>query len=295
MGTEATPDISVIIVNYNDRIHLKGCLSSLKETVGEIPSEIVIIDNQSTDGTPEWIRAHAPGVRLIVNTENVGFARANNQGISESRGKYILFLNTDTVLEPQAVALLLEELRSNKNVGAVGPALLHEEKEYQVSFGKSVNFFREVVQKLVLNPFYRFRLKRGPNKRRVGWLSAACLITRRDILDEVGYFDENFFLFFEDIDLCRRIRERGYELLYLPQARVYHLGGASTEGLKLFSRYHYRKSQIYFYEKHNSKASLALLRFYLRSDFCLLLAWGYLKGAADLNERRVFKKLLRKS
>jgi hypothetical protein len=138
-------------------------------------------------------------------------------------------------------------------------------------------------------------LKRGAKERRVGWLSAACLLTRKDVLEEVGPFDENFFLYFEDIDLCVRIRERGYELLYIPQARVYHLGGASTEGLKLFSRYHYRKSQIYFYEKHNSKASQALLRLYLRLNFNILLGWGHLRGAADLNERRVFKGLLRKN
>ncbi|MGD9347094.1 MAG: glycosyltransferase family 2 protein [Candidatus Aminicenantes bacterium] len=295
MGTEVTPDLSVVMVNYNDRNHVKECLTSLKETVKDIPFEIVIIDNQSTDGTPEWIREHVPGVRLIVNAENVGFARANNQGIKESRGKYILFLNTDTVLEPQAVAFLLEKLRSSKKIGAAGPALLHGERGYQVSFGKKVSFFREVFQKLILNPFHRFRLKRGAKERRVGWLSAACLLTRKDVLEEVGPFDENFFLYFEDIDLCVRIRERGYELLYIPQARVYHLGGASTEGLKLFSRYHYRKSQIYFYEKHNSKASQALLRLYLRLNFNILLGWGHLRGAADLNERRVFKGLLRKN
>lgn len=292
-SAEDAPELSVILVNYNDRIHLKDCLLSLNDTVKDIPFEVIVIDNQSSDGTPEWIRENAPRTRLIVNAENVGFARANNQGIKESRGEYILFLNTDAILQPQAVAFLIEELRSNRTIGAVGPALLCGQDAFQVSFGEKVSFFRELFQKMVLNPYYKFRLKRGVKIRQVGWLSAACLLTRRDILEEVGLFDEKFFLYFEDIDLCIRIREKGYSLEYFPQARVDHLGGASTEGLKLFSRYYYRKSQLYFYKKHNSVAALTLLRLFMRINFSLLLAWGYLKGAADLNERRVLKGLLR--
>jgi GT2 family glycosyltransferase len=287
------PELSVILVNYNDCLHLKDCLSSLTDTVKDISFEVIVIDNQSSDGSPEWIREHNPHVRLTVNSENLGFAKANNQGIKESRGQYILFLNTDTILKPQAVAMLLEELKSNRTIGAVGPALLCGEQAIQVSFGEKVSFLREIFQKLVLNPYYRFRLKRGMKKRPVGWLSAACLLTRKDILEEVGRFDEKFFLYFEDIDLCVRIGEKGYVLEYLPQSRVFHLGGASTEGLKLFSRYYYRKSQLHFYQKHSSKTSLILLRLYLRVNFNLLLGWGYLKGAADLNERRVLKRLLR--
>jgi GT2 family glycosyltransferase len=293
-SAESVPELSVILVNYNDRIHLKECLSSLTDTVKDIPFEVIVIDNLSSDRTPEWIRENAPSVRLTVNSENVGFAKANNQGIRESRGEYILFLNTDTVIEPQAVAILLEKLKSDRKIGAVGPALLCGERNYQVSFGQKVSFFREIIQKMVLNPYYKFRLKRGVKKRRVGWLSAACLLTRKDILEEVGLFDEKYFLYFEDIDLCARMRKKGYVLEYLPEARVYHLGGASTEGLKLFSRYHYRKSQLYFYQKHNSRTSLILLRVYLRICTCILITWGYLSGAVDKNERRVLGGLLRK-
>jgi GT2 family glycosyltransferase len=292
-NTEKAPELSVVLVNYNDRTHLEECLSSLTDTVGGIPYEVIVVDNQSSDGSPEWICKHVLQVRLIANTENVGFARANNQGIQQSRGEYILFLNTDTVVEPRAVESLLEELRSNSKIGAVGPALLCGENSFQVSFGKRVSFFREIFQKMVLNPYFRFHLKRGAEKREVGWLSAACLLTRKKILEEVGIFDEKFFLYFEDIDLCFRISEKGYVLEYFPQAKVFHVGGASTGGLKLFSRYHYRKSQLYFYQKHNSKLALSLLRFYLWLNANLLLGWGYLRGASDMNERRVLRGLLR--
>lgn len=293
MAAESAPELSVILVNYNDLSHLKECLFSLSDTVKDIPFEVIVIDNFSSDGSPEWIRENAPRVRLIANTENEGFARANNLGIQESRGEYVLFLNTDTILQPQAVSILLAKLKSDRTVGAVGPALLTGERTFQVSFGQKVSFLRELFQKIVLNPFYRIRLKGKVDIRRVGWLSAACLLTRKDVLEEVGSFDENFFLYFEDIDLCIRIRHKNYILEYLPRARVFHLGGASTEGLKLFSRYYYRKSQLYYYRKHNSKTSLMLLRIYLRLNFCLLIGWGYLRGAGDLNERRVLKGLLR--
>jgi GT2 family glycosyltransferase len=292
-SAEKAPELSVVMVNHNDRTHLGECLSSLTNTVEGIPFEVIVVDNQSSDGSPEWLRLNFPRVRLITNTENVGFARGNNQGIRESRGEYILLLNTDTILQSQAVQYLLEELRSNRRIGGVGPALLFDKDRTQVSFGTKASFFREVFQKLVLNSYYRWRLKKGGDKREVGWLSAACLLTRRDILEKVDFFDERFFLYFEDIDLCVRIREKGYVLEYLPQAKVYHVGGASTEGLKLFCRYHYRKSQLYFYQKHNSRTALSLLRLYLWINFNLLLGCGYLRGAPDMNERRVLRRLLR--
>ena len=160
-SAEGAPDLSVILVNYNDRVHLKDCLFSLTDTVKDIPFEVIVIDNQSSDGTPEWIRENFPRVQLTVNAENMGFARANNQGIRESRGEFILFLNTDTILQPQAVAFLLEELRLNRRIGAVGPSLRSGEKTFQVSFGQKVSFLREIFQKMVLKPYYRFRLKRA--------------------------------------------------------------------------------------------------------------------------------------
>lgn len=287
-------ELSVIIVNYNDKSHLEKCIRSLEETGKNRIDEIIVVDNNSTDGSQEFILRNFSGVELISNIRNIGYPMANNQGIEKSTGRFILFLNPDTVVHPESLDLLLEEIKTNPYAGAVGPALLQGEKRYQISFGGARDFFSEIFQKCVLNFYYKFRLKFSRRKMEVNWVGGACLLTRRDVLVEAGLFDENFFLYFEDIDLCYRIRENGWKIIYLPLAEINHVGGASTGSRKLFSRYFYRKSQLYFYKKHNSRSSLFLLRLYLRISFSFLVFKGFVKKEKDLGERRKFFKLLTK-
>jgi GT2 family glycosyltransferase len=213
------------------------------------------------------VRASFPWAELITSSENLGYARANNRGIRESRGRFILLLNPDTVLPHGALRELLTGLEAQPEAGAIGPALVHENRSFQVSFGRKVGFFSELVQKSVRNPYYKVRLKTGAQARETGWLSGACLLLRRLALEEAGLFDENFFLFFEDIDLCLRMRQKGFRLIFEPRIKVLHVGGASTSRQKLASRLEYRRSQVYFYRKHNSRLSLFLLKLYLRLTF----------------------------
>jgi hypothetical protein len=290
---EKKVELSIVIVNYNDKAHLESCLSSLEADAQELNLEILVVDNNSSDGSQEFIEKRFPKIKLIRNKENKGFSRANNQAIRESRGEFILFLNTDTVLLPKTIELLLEEMKRNPKAGALGPALLKGANVYQASFGRKVSFFSEVLHKCFLNPYYKLLLKIVQKKREVGWLSGACLIVRRDILDEVGLFDENFFLYFEDIDLCFRIKKRGWKLVYFPQAKIFHEGGVTTTPLKFSSRLEYRKSQLYFYQKHNSKTSLFLLRLYLGLNFSLLYFWGWLKKDKNALLRSSYFHLLK--
>ena len=285
--------LSVLIVNYNDRENLSRCLNSLANCIKEIPYEVIVVDNNSADGSQDFIRKNYPDVKLFMNEENVGFSKANNRGLRECRGEYILLLNSDTVMMPGAIEILIKELQSNPGLGAVGPALLQEEDKFQVSFGRRVSFLPELLQKGFLNHFYRRWLRNSRMTRRVGWLSAACLLSPYSVLQEAGFFDEKFFLYFEDIDLCVRIKKSGYDLLFQPLARVYHVGGATTSNMKWLSRFNYRKSQLYFYRKHNSKTANFMLRFYLWLIFRLSILSARLKGADDLEERRKFIRLLR--
>jgi GT2 family glycosyltransferase len=267
------PELSVILVSHNDRVHLDRCLRGLREESLPVETEIIVVDNSSSDGSPEMVRKLFPEITLLENEENVGFGKANNRGIAEASGEYLLFLNADTSVEAEALRCLLEGIRKRPGTGAVGPALLSGADAYQVSFGRTVDFFSEVFQKGFWNLYWPHRLKHDLTEREVGWLSAACLLVRRTALDEAGHFDEGFFLYFEDIDLCYRIRRKGWRLVFLPQAKVGHLGGTSTSTAKRFSRYHYRRSQLYFYRKHNSRTSLRLLRAYLWMRFALSLAF----------------------
>jgi GT2 family glycosyltransferase len=285
-------ELSVVLVNFNDRPHLGECLSSIENTAGSLQYEIIVVDNDSADGSPAYIARHFPNVKLIANNVNLGFARANNQGIQECRGEFILFLNTDTAVQPGALGRLLEELKSDPKAGAVGPALLRGSHSYQVSFGRGVNFLSELLQKLVLNPYFKFVLKWSRKTRRVGWLSAACLLVRRTALLDVAGFDEDFFIYFEDIDLCLRIRKAGWTLVYQPQARVLHVGGATTSTQLVAGRFEYRKSQLAFYDKHSSKASRFLLRLYLRLNIRLMAWRGRFRGESGLWLRKQYARLL---
>jgi N-acetylglucosaminyl-diphospho-decaprenol L-rhamnosyltransferase len=289
-----TPELSIVITNYNGKEFLKACLSSIQENLLSSDVETIMIDNSSSDGSPEFVRENFPGVKLIHNHQNLGYAKANNQGIKEARGEFILLLNPDTVILPRAMDILRDEMRLNPTVGAVGPALLSGKNRFQVSFGREITFYHELLQKSLLNHFYRRKLKKMKKKREVGWLSGACILARKRVLDEVGFFDEDFFLFFEDIDLCRRIREKGWKLIFIPQAEIFHAGGGSTAKLKRLSLYHYRQSQITYYTKHGSNLSIFLLRIYLRINFALLFVSNYFKSDEDKESVRSLFNLLKK-
>jgi len=288
------PTLSIILVNYNDRTNLPACLSSLQPVLGDGQPEIIVVDNNSTDGSPEVVESSFPRVRLIRETENLGYARANNIGIRAARGAFLLFLNTDTVMPEGSLAALLSALESRPDAGAVGPAL-RSRSGYQVSFGKEVNLFAELLQKFVRNPYFKISLRFSRRARETGWLSGACLLARRRAVEQAGLFDERFFLYFEDIDLCRRMRNLDFRLWFDPRVEVFHKGGAVTSRQKRRSRLEYRRSQLYYYWKHTSRASLFLLICYLKLNFFLLRAFRLGRAAerGELREQmeRVFRVL----
>ena len=293
MSAEAvkSPLLSILLVNYNDGAHLPECLSSIETNVRAIDHEVIVVDNASTDGSPELIAERFPRIRLIRNSRNEGFGRANNRAVREGRGTFILLLNTDVVLHPGALDLLLKEMEADPLTGIVGPALFNPKDSFQVSFGNRVGFFTEAFKKTFLNRAIRRSLRKGGGRREVGWVSGAFLLARKKALLDAGLFDENFFLYFEDIDLCRRVIGKGWKVIFLPRAVSFHAGGATTAGRRLRSRLEYRKSQLLFYRKHNSRVSQALLRLYLRLNFAALsLSGAFRKESGDL--RREFMELL---
>jgi hypothetical protein len=256
--------VSVILVNFNDRDRLRSCLGSLRKQ--EPVPEIIVVDNASTDGSGELVAPEFPEARWIALRENAGFGRANNAGVRAATGEGLLFLNTDTVVPPGAIRVLGERLSSDSGISAVGPALVRSSGRSQVSFGRSVGLFGQSLQKFLLNPFHERTLPHSGRVRSVGWLSAACLLCRRSAFEAVGGFDEEFFLYFEDIDLCVRLRKAGGRLLFDPAAKVVHEGGSTTAPRSAASRFEYRRSQLLFYRKHRPRASAGILLALLRAE-----------------------------
>lgn len=285
------PCLSFIIVNYNDRAHLGLCLDAIAQHAAAIPHETIIVDNASTDDSIDVITATRSGFTLLRNAENVGFGRAMNRGAAASCGEFLALLNTDVLLRPGTLDALLTELERCPSTGAVGPALRTPDGGYQVSFGGRRTVGRELLQKLFLNARQARSLKKRRRRRAVGWVSAACLVVRRSAFEAVGGFDEGFFLYFEDIDLCARLREADWDVVYLPAAEAEHQGGTTTAVRPWRSRYAYRKSQLYFYRKHNSRLSGFLLRIFLRLDFRLLAWRGVLTPETDPPRERFFALL----
>ncbi|MDD8027457.1 MAG: glycosyltransferase family 2 protein [Acidobacteriota bacterium] len=286
--------VSAILVNYNDRSHLGPCLDSLWPEMSGPGDEIIVVDNASTDGSREMLAAGYPGVRVLALAENAGFAKANNLGIRESRGGYLFFLNTDTIVRPFAVRRLVATLESQPGAGACAPALVHPGGRFQVSFGGEVNFFGQIVQKTILNPWSRRSVPRRTKPHDAAWLSAACLLARREAVDRVGGFDEAFFIYFEDIDLCRRIREAGWRLIFDPRVQIQHVGGATTSSRLRRSRLEYRRSQLRFYDKHASAVSRSLLRAVLRTSLAWKSARGEFRDAEGREIRRLYRAMLRR-
>ncbi len=271
-----TTDLSIIIVSYQRLDCLRKCIQSIVDTVKTIPYEIIVVDNQSDDGIPEAIRQEFPNLRMIENTENLGFARGNNQGILISGGKYVLLLNNDTEALPEAIDTLVNVMNNSSKVGLLGCRLLNPDLTIQQSYGRMLNPVVQLGQKLYTNKIYanpgnpiaKSLLTRWHSlEKDVDWVRGACMLLRREALAQVGLMDERFFMFLEDVDLGAQIRKAGWKVRFTPKASIIHHEGASVSKNFLKSALEYRKSQLYFYEKYYGKAGLAGLKLFLFCKF----------------------------
>jgi GT2 family glycosyltransferase len=253
------PDLSIIIVSFNARADLERCLESLQAAPPKASHEILVVDNRSTDGSVEGARRW-PGVRVIENDVNAGFARANNIGIRVSAGAALLLLNSDTIVPPGAIDRLLSELDA-PDVAVVGPRLVDGTGRAELSFGRMIGPWNEWRQKRLARSDRVesvTRLRHYPD-----WVSGACLLVRRADAEAVGLLDERYFMYTEDVDFCAAIRARGRRVLFTPDVQVVHQRGRSGATTPGDTGAAYRRSQIAFYEKHHPFWA-PLLRLYLR-------------------------------
>lgn len=250
--TEASTQIrlSVIIVNWNTCNLLRDCLRTL---FLDLPDdwEVIVVDNGSTDASTAMVQSEHPQASLICNVENAGFARANNQGIRRSTGRYVLLLNSDTQIPPGALSRLIDFMDNQLQVGACSPQLRTSGGDSQAyAFGNEPSLgylLRRGLTRLLLNrPIHDWDVGHTID---VDWVSGACLLLRQEALAQIGGLDENIFMYFEDVDLCRRIRQQGWRVCYVPDIQITHLGGQSSiQNPQVTAAY--QESLRYFYAKY---------------------------------------------
>ncbi|MGH9349695.1 MAG: glycosyltransferase family 2 protein [Vicinamibacterales bacterium] len=252
--------MSIIIVSYNVRDDLERCLHSLADQALAVDHEILVIDNASTDGTADAVRARWAGVRLVEAGANLGFSKANNLGIRQSSGELVLLLNGDTLVPAGAIDALVRALDRRPDAAIAGPRLVDAQGRAELSFGRMISPLNELRQKLRA----RGNVERLTSRERdVDWVSGACLLVRRADADAVGLLDERYFMYTEDVDFCAAVRARGRRVLFVPSAEIVHLRGRSRQRAPGETQAAYRRSQLAFYEKHHPRWA-PILRVYLR-------------------------------
>lgn len=262
-------DLSVIIVNWNTRDLLIRCLESLLPTLDGIRHEIIVVDNDSEDGSVEALRERFPRVILIVNDQNVGFARANNQAFLQARGKYLLLLNSDLMVSENAVPEAMRFLDETPKAAAAGIQLFFPDGKKQNSFDSFPTISTEILNKSLLRMLFP---RRFPSKDQeyteplpVDIIIGAFFLVRKEIVDTVGPFDESFFLFMEEADWCLRMHRAGWLLYHLPHVTAVHHHGASKRKMEAASWIEYYRSTYIYFRKNRSLLSylwLRVLRFF---------------------------------
>ena len=263
------PRLSIIIVTYNSRSDVGGCLESLTRP-GAVRTDHVIlaVDNASPDGTAASIRERWLGVTVIDAGANLGFAAANNLGIRQSFGEFVLLLNPDTVVPAGAIDQLVAVLDSRGDAAVAGPRIVDASGRAELSYGRMISPLAELRQKLLVVgndrgwPGIQSAVERMTRRRKaVDWVSGACLLIRRADVEAVGLLDERYFMYTEDVDVCASVRARGRRVLFEPAAEIVHLRGRSVATARRRTSSAYRRSQMAFYEKHHPRWAPALRRY----------------------------------
>jgi GT2 family glycosyltransferase len=250
-------------VSWNSKEYLLPCIASIFETTKRIPTEVIVIDNHSSDGSGPEVKKTFPGVHLILNEKNSGFARATNQGLKESQGRYVLLLNPDTRMKEGAIERLLSFMETHSKVGVSGGQLLNRDGSKQNSIANFPSLATELLNKSLLRWMFP---KKFPGKERnslepieVDSVIGACMIVRRDAMERVGLLDEGYFLFLEETDWCYRMKKTGWKVYHLPQAEAYHYQGQSAEREKKKAKVEYYRSRYHFFKKNRGEFQWSIL------------------------------------
>ena len=295
-----TIDLSIVIVNWNTRDLLAQCLESIQAYPPGVPYEVWVVDNASADGSAAMVRARFPWVYLIQNEQNVGFAVANNQAIRGSRGRNVVLLNSDTRVRPGALGALVAFVQAHPRAGAVGARILNGDGSLQPSCHPMLAPGREFWRLLFLEgiwpratyPMQRWDLE---TPRQVEAIKGACLLLRREALDQVGLLDEGYFMYTEEVDLCYRLARAGWELWWVPQAEVVHHQAQSSRQAAERMYLQLYRSKVLFYRKFGGPRRAERFKRLLRLAYWPRLVFAGLGSVFSPTlaaQARTFRRLL---
>lgn len=257
-------DISLVIVNRNTKELLLACLESVYRTLPPLSFEVWVVDNGSSDGSIEAVRSRFPAVLCVENKGNLGFARANNQAIRQASGRYVVLLNSDTVLTPSALEILAGYLDQHEDVAICGGQLLNGDGSLQNSIANFPTLATELLNKSLLRRLFP---KRYPGKEhrfhhpvQVETIIGACMVVRREAIQRFGMLDESFFFYMEETDWCLTMKKNGLKVFFHPEARIYHLQGQTAKTRATAARIEFWTSRYLFFRKNYPPVMEMLLR-----------------------------------
>jgi GT2 family glycosyltransferase len=264
---DISPTISVVIVSWNATDYLEECLASLFGLGLPWSTEVIVIDNASSDGSPEMVRQRFPEVVLIQNSDNLGFAKANNIGIRRCTGKYVALVNSDVHVLRNCMEQLVEHLASNRRIGMVGPRIIGGDGKHQNSYRGFPRLWNMFCRGLALDrllpnvPLFSgyllsYSVPESPTPVEI--LSGCFLVVRREALQAVGLLDEAFFIYGEDMDWCKRFWQAGWSVEFVPAAESIHYGGASSSNAPLRFFIEMQRADLQYWKKHHSRTDVAL-------------------------------------
>jgi GT2 family glycosyltransferase len=258
------PLVSIVIVSWNAREYLAECLESLTEKVYAGPMETIVVDNASSDGSAEMVRARFPGVRLVCNDQNLGFAKANNVGIRQARGEYLALVNSDVHLLDDCIGTLVAYCESDRKAGIIGPKIIGRDGLLQASCRGFPRLWNTLCRALALDAVfprsswfngYLLRHQDHGSRMPADILSGCFWLVRREALDAVGLLDEGFFIYGEDMDWCKRFWQSGWTAMFVPEAQAIHYGGASSSNAPVRFSVEMQRADCQYWAKHHSRAA----------------------------------------
>lgn len=278
-------DLSILIVSWNTCDLLDQCLKSIYETTKGIEYEVIVVDNASSDSSVDMVKRKYPQVKLISNTDNVGFARANNHAYEISSAEFVMLLNPDTVVLDGSINRMLDVLKANDDCATVAPKLLWNDRTVQPSIGEFPTLTHELIDALCLTRFTgkrhssRFYVPNDNRLHDIAWACGACLLIRRGALRSASkILDERYFMFSEETDLCKTVRMDGWRVCYEPNAAIVHLGSGSTSKVQKEMLARLYESKFLYFEKHHDTLYADVYRFIVLPIHLMVRLAGFLPG-----------------